>query len=73
MIRVGHFGPKVPADVRQQVERLSKDMARSKLNAFAGPIYDRDGQMRVPKGSVASDADVLNMNYLVQGVQGALP
>ena len=73
MIRVGHYGPKVPAEVRQHIERLSKDIARSKVNVFAGPITDREGQLRVPKGSVASDADVLSMNYLVQGVQGALP
>ena len=73
MIRVGHFSPKVPAQVRQQVERLSNDLARSKVRVFSGPIIDREGQLRIPKGRVASDAEILNMNYLVQGVQGALP
>jgi basic membrane protein A len=35
-----------------------------------GPITDNEGKLVVPAGQSLSDAQILNMNYLVQGVQG---
>lgn len=73
MIRVGSYGHRVPKAVQHKVDAMSKDMASGKRQVFVGPVTDREGKLRVPKGQAATDADILNMNYLVQGVQGALP
>lgn len=73
MIRLAPLNPVIAADVRDKVGRLGEDIAQGKLNPFAGPIVDQEGQTRVPAGQVISDNDLANMNYLVQGVEGLLP
>ena len=40
----------------------------SEKQIFSGAILDRDGKERVPVGGVLSDADLLTMNWYVEGV-----
>jgi simple sugar transport system substrate-binding protein len=40
------------------------------LRPFTGPISDNEGKLVLPAGQSLTDAQILNMNYLVQGVQG---
>jgi basic membrane protein A len=70
MIRVGEFGPKVPKAVQDEVLAKQRLMGSGKLLPFAGPIADNEGKLVLPAGQSLSDAQILNMNYLVQGVQG---
>jgi len=70
MVRVEHFGPKVPAAVRDEVLARQKDIAAGKLKPFSGPIQDNTGKVVVPAGSSLSDEQILAMNYLVAGVIG---
>ena len=72
MVRVGDFGSKVPKEVQQEVLARQKDLASGKLKPFAGPIIDNEGHGVVPKGQVMTDAQILNMNFLVSGVQGRI-
>ena len=70
MIRVGDFGPKVPQKVQAEVLRRQKEIGAGKLRPFAGPISDNEGHEVVAAQQSLSDAQILNMNYLVQGVVG---
>jgi simple sugar transport system substrate-binding protein len=70
MVRVGDFGPKVPKAVRDEVLARQKDIAAGKLRPFSGPISDNEGTLVVPKGKALSDAQILEMNFLVAGVRG---
>jgi basic membrane protein A and related proteins len=70
MVRVGDFGPKVPKAVQAEVLARQKEIAAGKLRPFAGPISDTEGEVVVPKGKSLSDAQILEMNYLVAGVRG---
>ena len=70
MIRVGEFGPKVPKAVQDEVLAKQRLVGTGKLLPFAGPITDNEGKLVLPAGQSLSDAQILNMNYLVQGVQG---
>ena len=70
MIRVGDFGPKVTKPVQDEILSKQKALGTGKLMPFAGPITDNDGKLVLPAGQFLSDAQILNMNYLVQGVQG---
>ena len=72
MVRVEHFGPKVPQAVRDEVLARQKDIAAGKLQPFAGPIADNEGHVVIPKGAALSDAQILGMNYLVAGVLGKI-
>jgi basic membrane protein A and related proteins len=70
MIRVGDFGPKVPKAVQDEVLARQKDIAAGRLRPFSGPISDNEGRLVLAKGQTMSDAQILQMNFLVAGVQG---
>jgi len=72
MVRVGDFGPKVPQAVQSEVLARQKDIAAGKLHPFAGAITDNEGRSIQAKGQTLSDADILNMNFLVDGVVGKI-
>ncbi len=76
MVRVGDFGPKVPMAVQKEVLARQKDMAAGKLQPFAAgktPVLSNTGATVIAAGKALSDAQILSMNFLVQGVQGSLP
>ena len=70
MVRVGDFGPKMPAKVRDEIGQLQKDIVQGKRQVFAGPIVSNEGKEILAAGQRLDDAQILNMNYLVQGVVG---
>ena len=76
MVRVGDFGTKAPAAVQQEILARQKDMAAGKLQPFAAgkaPVLNNTGALVIAAGSALTDAQILGMNFLVQGVQGSLP
>lgn len=76
MVRVGDFGPRVPAAVQAEVLARQKDIAAGKLQPFAAgktPVMSSSGAVAIPAQTQLSDAQILGMNFLVQGVQGSLP
>jgi simple sugar transport system substrate-binding protein len=73
MVRVGEFGPKVPQAVRAEVLARQKEIASGKLQPFAAlgkPVLSTTGEVVIAAGRALTDAQILGMNYLVQGVQG---
>jgi simple sugar transport system substrate-binding protein len=72
MIRVGWFGPKVPKVVQDEVLKRQDDIGAGRLKPFAGPIADNEGHEVLAKGKSMTDDQILNMNFLVSGVQGKI-
>ena len=74
MIRVEAFGPKVPKAVQDEVLARQKDIAAGKLKPFAAraAVLDNEGHVVIPAGQSLSDDQILNMDYLVAGVQGKI-
>ncbi len=72
MVRVGDFGPKVPQAVQREVLARQQDIASGRLQPFAAkaPIRDNEGHAVIAAGAALSDAQILAMNWLVEGVQG---
>lgn len=70
MVRVGDFGPTVPKKVQDEVLARQKQIGAGQVLPFAGPIFDNEGKQVLAKGQNLSDAQILNMNYLVEGVVG---
>ncbi len=76
MVRVGDFGPRVPEAVQQEVLARQREIAAGRLKPFAAgaqAVRDNQGEVFIAAGSALSDAQILGMNRLVQGVQGSLP
>jgi simple sugar transport system substrate-binding protein len=74
MIRVDAFGPRVPAAVRDEVLARQADMAAGRLQVFAArsDVKDTEGRVVLAAGRSLTDAEILNMNWLVEGVQGKI-
>ena len=72
MIRVGDFGPKLPAKVRDEIVKVQQDIVLGKRHPFQGPIADTEGKSIVALGQTLSDVQILNMNYGVSGVIGKI-
>ncbi|MEJ8826170.1 BMP family ABC transporter substrate-binding protein [Variovorax humicola] len=72
MIRVGDFGTKVPKAVQDEVLARQRDIASGKLQPFAAAadVRDNQGRVMIPRGTSLTDAQILQMNWLVDGVQG---
>jgi basic membrane protein A len=63
----------VPADARAMIILQEDAIRTGALDVFAGPLRDNTGQMRVAAGGTLSDAQLLSLNWLVDGVVGAIP
>lgn len=73
MVRLAPFNPATPKDVRDEALAVEQKIKEHKLHPFAGPIRDQSGKEVVPAGKVVSDADLLKMNWFVEGVVGSIP
>jgi len=74
MIRVEGFGPRLPKKVADEVLARQRDIAAGKLHPFKArtAMLDNEGRQVLAAGKTLSDEQILNMNFLVQGVQGRL-
>ena len=75
MIRLEGFGPTVPPAVQKEVLARQKEIAAGRLHPFAAraDVLDNQGRKIIARGQTLSDEQILQMNWLVEGVQGKLP
>ena len=74
MVRVDSFGPRVPKKVADEVQARQRDIAAGRLHPFkaGAALLDNQGHEVLAAGQTMGDAQILAMNFLVQGVQGRL-
>jgi len=76
MVRVGGFGPQVPKNVQDEVLARQQELASGKLRPFAAAassdVRDNTGRVVIAKGRALDDEQILDMNWLVEGVQGRI-
>jgi basic membrane protein A and related proteins len=73
MVRVGDFGAQVPKKVQDEVLARQQELAAGKLQPFAAvgaDVRDNTARVVIAKGRSLDDEQILNMNWLVEGVQG---
>jgi len=70
MVRIGDFGPRVPQAVREEVLAKQKDIAAGRLQPFQATraVLDTTGRTVIAAGQSLGDAQILAMDFLVQGV-----
>lgn len=75
MVRVGEFGPGVPQAVRKEVLARQQDIASGRLQPFQArkAVRDTGGRQVIAAGLALTDAQIQQMDWLVEGVQGKLP
>jgi basic membrane protein A len=65
------FGPKVTAKTKTAIAAKLAALKNHSFKVFAGPIYDQNGKLRVPKGKTLTLKEMYAMNWLVKGVIGS--
>jgi len=73
VVDLAPFSPLVPDDVKAQVEAVKQQMIAGTFDPFQGPIYDQSGVIKVPAGTIMTDAEILAFDWFVQGVKGEIP
>lgn len=63
----------VPGETQKLVDFMRRMIIQDEFNPFMGPIYDQKGKLQIPEGSVASNDQIINMDWLVEGVTGEIP
>jgi simple sugar transport system substrate-binding protein len=72
-IDLTNFSKDVPADVVKLVDERRQGIISNKRPVFAGPLKDQAGKIRIPGGKAMTDAEMLAMDWYVEGVEGVLP
>jgi basic membrane protein A len=76
VVDLAPIGPMVPDDVKSMA---NDEIAKFKkgdetiFTVFAGPLKDQTGAEKVPSGKSMTGDELLNMNWLVEGVEGTIP
>ena len=69
-IKIADF---VPAEVKDEVEKIKAGLKDGSFAVFKGPIADNTGKERLAKDAVADDAWKGGINFFVKGIEGAVP
>jgi basic membrane protein A len=68
LVKMAPYGPGMTAAARAAADKAKAGIIDGSIQPFAGPISDQSGKVRVPAGQVMTDDQVLQMDWLVQGV-----
>jgi len=73
-VRMGPFGPAANEATRKAVDTAASELAAGKKFVFTGPLKDNKGKVLLAAGQHldVTDPSLLSMDYLVEGVNGAL-
>ncbi len=62
----------VPEDIKEMVLEKQEEVINGELHPFTGPIYDNEGNMKYSEGEMATDGELLSMDWFVDNVEGNL-
>jgi basic membrane protein A and related proteins len=68
MLAMAPYGEAVPEALRQEADAIIAGTINGSYHAFTGPIKNQKGEVVVQDGARMSDADLLKMNWYVEGV-----
>ena len=69
----GPYGPAVPDSVKASIADIQAKLISGEIQIWKGPIMDQGGTVQIPAGEVWTDAQILNMDYFVKGIDGTIP
>ncbi len=73
VVRVVDWSADIPADIMAQIMEVEAGIADGSFSPFTGPIMKADGSEGVAAGVTMTDAEVIGMDWHVQGVTTPLP
>ncbi len=73
IVLLAPWGPAVPEDVKRKVAAWRTKLVGGEHDVLQGPIKDRDGKVVVAAGKVLKGREEVEITWLVEGVEGAIP
>lgn len=70
-VNISAYGEMVPQKVRAEVDARKQEIIDGKFVVFSGPIKDQSGSERVKSGVSLTDAELLSLDWFVEGVIGS--
>ena len=70
---LGEITEAVPADGKAEAEAMIAASTAGEYHPFTGPINKQDGSVFLAEGEVATDAQLLTMDFYVEGMTGDIP
>jgi Uncharacterized ABC-type transport system, periplasmic component/surface lipoprotein len=68
IVNISPFAAAVPQDVQDRVAARKNEIAEGQYIVFQGPLYDYNGELRIPEGEIIADQDLRLMDWFVNGV-----
>jgi basic membrane protein A and related proteins len=62
-----------PEEAKALIEKAKEEIRSGKNKIFVGPLKDQKGTVKVEEGKTMTDAEVWDINWFVQGVEGTIP
>lgn len=72
-VKMAGWSKDLSEEQRAKLKQAEADLTSGKMHAFAGPLRDQDGKVRVEEGANLPDPEIFSMNWLVEGLSGSLP
>ena len=60
------------AEAKDLINEAKAKIEAGELNIFEGPIKDQTGAVRVEEGQILTDEEMLQIDYLIEGVEGVI-
>lgn len=73
MVALTSYSPDLPDAVVAKAEDVRAAIAKGSFHPLTGPLRDQSGKLRLAEGTTPSDAELLSMDWFVEGVEGDLP
>jgi len=70
---IGEITDAVPAEVKAEAEAMIAAITAGDYHPFTGPINKQDGSVFLADGEVATDEQLVSMNFYVEGMVGDIP
>jgi basic membrane protein A len=73
-IKMSPYGPGLNADGRKNVDTVKAEILKGGFTVFKGPMKDNKGNEVIPAGKAYPETavELESLNYLVEGVHGAI-
>ncbi|SHI97796.1 BMP family ABC transporter substrate-binding protein [Wenxinia saemankumensis] len=72
-VEIGEITDAVPAEVKAAAEDMIARISSGEYHPFTGPINRQDGSVFLAEGEVATDEQLVSMDFYVEGLTGEIP
>ena len=73
MIELADMTPKAPENVASRIKATYAKLEKGEFHPFTGPVVSNEGKVMIPEGKVATDEELQQMMYFVEGVASKVP